>query len=76
MNFKINAQLSDDREKLAAVIFRWLEQTSSVAWADIALICKQTWFNQLSEAINKAYKSCKYDCGSVPSTNSIIIIQS
>ena len=43
----------------------------SKAWADIALMCKQTGFNELTEAINKAYKSGKYDCGSVPSTNAI-----
>ena len=56
---QIDAQLSDDREKLAEVVFRWLEQMSSVTWADIASLCKQTGFNELSAAIVKAYESGK-----------------
>ena len=62
---QINAELSDDREKLAEVIFHWLEQMSSVTWADIASLCKQTGFNELSAAIVKAYESGKkYSSGS------------
>ena len=56
---QIDAQLSDDREKLAEVVFRWLEQVSSVTWADIASLCKQTGFNKFSAAIVKAYESGK-----------------
>ena len=56
---QINAHLKDDRERLAEVIYRWLEQTSSVTWADIASLCMQTGFNELSEAISKAYEHGK-----------------
>ena len=38
---------------------------SSVTWADIATLCKQTGFNELSEAIVKAYESGNYICDSV-----------
>ena len=47
----------DDSERLAEVVFRWLEQKASVTWSDIAHLCKQTGFHELSEAIAKAYEN-------------------
>ena len=56
---QINADLTEDSEKLAEVVFRWMEQKTFVTWAEIAHLCKLIGFHELSEALNKAYESGK-----------------
>ena len=55
---QINADLSDDSERLTEVVFRWLEhKKSSVTWADVSRVCTQTGFHELAEALTKAYET-------------------
>ena len=56
---QINADLSEDGDRLAEVVFTWLEQKSRVRWIDVASLCEMTGFNYISEGISRAYTTGK-----------------
>ena len=53
--YLINTELVGDKVKLEEVVHCWLESKRNPKWSDVAALCEDTGYNQISESLYNAY---------------------